>query len=247
MEFQNMHIKDIRCVVHYSPRIRQWSAKNRKEHIMGIMLNGSALHDFGYQNFIMGNNCVYFLNQKDDFDVQSYEPGESISVHFTTYEDIETDSFCMSVSSPDSVLSILQKAEAKSSTDEMLSLRSLVYQLCAELQHIREKAYSAKDKRITSAKEYLDIHFKEPGCLAKAVAATGLTARRFGELFRNRYQTTPNRYILFRKVEYAKNILLLGNLSVAEVAELSGFSDVYYFSKVFKTETGITPSAFRKQ
>lgn len=247
MEFQNMHIKDIRCVVHYSPKIRQWSAKNRKEHIMGIMLRGSALHDFGYQNFIMENNCVYFLNQKDDFDVQSYEPGESISVHFTTYEEIETDSFCIGISNPDTVLSILQKAEAKSSTDEMLSLRSLVYQLCAELQHIRKKAYSPEDKRVAVAKDYLDAHFRESGCLAQAIAATGLTARRFGELFRNRYQTTPNRYILFRKVEYAKNILLLGNLSVAEVAELSGFSDVYYFSKVFKNETGITPSAFRKQ
>ncbi len=246
MEFQNLHIKDIRCVVHYSPKIRQWSAKNRKEHIMGIMLQGSALHDFGYQSFVMSENCVYFLNQKDDFDVQSYESGESISVHFTTYEEIETDSFCMSVSNPDSVLSILQKAEAKSGTDEVLSLRSLVYQLCAELQHIREKVYSAKDKRITGAKEYMDTHFKEPECLAQAVAATGLTIRRFGELFRNLYHTTPNRYLLFRKVEYAKNMLLLGNLSVAEVAALSGFSDVYYFSKVFKSETGVSPSKWGK-
>ena len=35
------------------------------------------------------------------------------------------------------------------------------------------------------------------------------------------------------------------DLSLGEIAELSGFSDRYYFSKLFKKETGITPSQYR--
>jgi len=56
---------------------------------------------------------------------------------------------------------------------------------------------------------------------------------------------TPNRYLVTRKVEYAKKLLLSKELSVTAVAELCGFSDVYYFSKVFRKETGIAPSLYR--
>ena len=95
------------------------------------------------------------------------------------------------------------------------------------------------------AKEYLDLHFKESGCLKTAIDKSGLSARRFGELFRNTYDTTPNKYITSRKIEYAKSLLSAGCHSVTEISALCNFSDVYYFAKVFKNETGITPGQWK--
>ena len=48
MEFKNMRIKDIHCIIKYVPTIKKWTAYNRRDHILGIHLKGSnAIHDFG--------------------------------------------------------------------------------------------------------------------------------------------------------------------------------------------------------
>ena len=49
-----------------------------------------------------------------------------------------------------------------------------------------------------------------------------------------------------RRVNAAKKLLLQGNIPVSEVAEAVGVSDYNYFTKVFRSATGTTPSAYRK-
>lgn len=245
MNFANMRIENISGVLRYSPTSMQWEVRKRNSHFVGIMLNGRVQHNFGYQSFMLSENCIYFFNQKDDYKVKVLDPGDSFSIHFTTYEEIDTDSFCIPISNPSNIVSILQKAEMKHSTGDTLSLFSLLYQLCSEISRIRNKVYSPKDNRIFEAKAYIDLHFKENSCIEMAIANSKLSARRFGELFKSRYDITPHRYIIFKKVQYAKNLLSLGGLSVTKAAEMCGFSNVYYFSKVFKAETGLSPSEWK--
>jgi len=95
------------------------------------------------------------------------------------------------------------------------------------------------------ARAYIDIHFRDASCLADAVSLSGLSARRFGELFRLNFDVTPNRYIVLRRVGYAGELLKSKSFSVSEVAEICGFCDVYYFSRVFKNETGVSPKDWK--
>ena len=248
MVFEKMRIRDIHLVVRYNTDLKRWRAHDRKDHIMGIKIGGEAIHDFGYQKFNIVDRSIYFLNMRDDYDVEVLEPGEAFSVHFTTDEEIDTDSFCIPIEYPDEILSLLKKAEAarRSSSDDDLSLMTAVYALSAEISRIRKKAYSHTDTRIQRAKRYMDEHFRDSDCLARATAECGISSRRFNDLFRAAYDTTPNRYLIARTVEYAKQILLTDGITVCEAARLCGFSDVYYFSKLFKKETGISPSRWAK-
>ena len=245
MQFNDLIIKDIVTVVRYNTNMRSWRAKNRNNHIIGIKLAGSALHELGYKKFVLSGNCVYFFNQRDDFDVSVYEPGESFSVHFTTYEEIDNESFCIPINNASEIESLLNKAESAKSAGDNLNLYSLVYRLCSELWHISCRNYVGKDSRITVAKDYIDSHFNESDCLAHAIADSKITSRRFGDVFKNTVGTTPNRYLVSRRIERAKELLSVGGLSVSDIAEICGFSDVYYFSKVFKTETGVSPSRWK--
>ncbi|MBO4594899.1 MAG: AraC family transcriptional regulator, partial [Clostridia bacterium] len=44
----------------------------------------------------------------------------------------------------------------------------------------------------------------------------------------------------------AQTLLKLKYLSVTEIAEICGFSDVYYFCKVFKSKVGLSPGKIKK-
>ena len=49
-----------------------------------------------------------------------------------------------------------------------------------------------------------------------------------------------------RRINAAKRMLMQSNLPISAVAEAVGISDYNYFSKVFRSITGTTPTAFRK-
>ncbi|MBL8025864.1 MAG: AraC family transcriptional regulator [Fibrobacteres bacterium] len=48
------------------------------------------------------------------------------------------------------------------------------------------------------------------------------------------------------KIEVAKRLLMSQRISIEEIGIKVGVDDPYYFSKLFKKRTGLTPKNFRK-
>lgn len=57
---------------------------------------------------------------------------------------------------------------------------------------------------------------------------------------------TPNDYIRFIRMDKAAELLKDDKLTIAQVSYMVGINDPYYFSKIFKSHFGITPSNYRK-
>ncbi len=248
MNFNSLKIKNIDFVINHKDKSFKWVSENRENHIIGVTLSGSADHDFGYKKMNIAKNDIYFLNQKDDYKVNVLEKGECISVHFTTYEPIDTDSFCIKMQDIKDTIALLDKIKihhSKTTNGHNMAM-SYLYRLCANFEEIRQKKYSPKDDRMVKAKEYIDVHFKEKDCIAIASSTCDISRRRFNDLFKEQFDTTPNRYLTMRKIDFAKQLLKTGWLALAEISDLCGFDDVYYFNKVFKKETGYTPGQYRK-
>ena len=55
---------------------------------------------------------------------------------------------------------------------------------------------------------------------------------------------SPARYITRVRIEYAKLLLRGEDASITYVAEASGFANANYFAKVFRKETGMSPSEY---
>jgi AraC-like DNA-binding protein len=247
LKFENLRIKDVRVAFSYSARTKRWKAKDRKDHIIGFMLEGASYHDFGYQNFVLSRNDVCFFNRRDNYSVEVLEKEQCLAIHFTTYEELETDSFYFHVETSDKILALMRKAEnlKKVGESEELALLSTVYELCKEVFKLYKKNYTPKDQRILKGKEYMDLNFCEKDCLCSAVGESGLSQRRFSTLFKGLFGATPNQYIMARRLAYAKKLLGTERCSVLETSERCGFSDIYYFSKVFKKAYGIAPSKWK--
>lgn len=248
MDFRNLKIKEIESVIKFTPDRSEFSSKNKSTHIIGIQLSGSALHIFKDKQLVLSENSIYFFNQKDDYDVKVIEKGTAFSVHFSTYALISTDTFFLKIGNPGEIIRLLEVIESgfMSQSNELMLL-SRFYRLCSLINTLYEKTFMPKDKRILNAGEYISAHFKDADCLDAAAKICGLSRRRFNDLFKNCFYITPNRYIINLKIGYAKGLLKSGYICVSQAAALCGFSDIYYFSKVFKAETGVSPSEYKRR
>lgn len=59
--------------------------------------------------------------------------------------------------------------------------------------------------------------------------------------------STPAQYILSLRISNAQTLLENTNYNVTEIAEIVGYDNPLYFSRIFKKQSGVSPSEFRKQ
>ena len=94
---------------------------------------------------------------------------------------------------------------------------------------------------------YLNEHYMEKLSLSKISADLGIGRTKLCLLAKNLSDGKNLSYLIAQKrMEAAKRLLLQEDCSVSEVAERVGISDYNYFTKVFRSVTGVTPTAFRK-
>lgn len=74
----------------------------------------------------------------------------------------------------------------------------------------------------------------------------GISPSHLSGLLKNELKQPFSEYIAARRIQNAKELLKDENLSVAQVAEMTGYNDYFYFTKVFKKMVGLSPSKYRK-
>ncbi len=96
-------------------------------------------------------------------------------------------------------------------------------------------------------KNYIDSHISQPLTLDLLAEQVHLNKFYLAHAFSGAYGTPIINYLLAQKLRCAQDHLADTDLSIAEVAEVSGYSSQSYFSQLFKKSTGLTPAQYRKQ
>ena len=76
--------------------------------------------------------------------------------------------------------------------------------------------------------------------------SNGISDATMLRIFKQDTGMTPQQYLIECRITQAKNLLLNTALSLDEIAEQTGFSDRYHFSKMFRKYADAAPAAFRK-
>ena len=94
---------------------------------------------------------------------------------------------------------------------------------------------------------YVQTHFQEPGLsLENLSQLVHLTPDYLSSCFKAETGKNLKRYITYVRMAEAKRMLRMRELSVAEIAERTGYSSNHYFAKTFRRETGMTPTEYRE-
>ena len=114
-----------------------------------------------------------------------------------------------------------------------------------------------KNESVAGRKEYMDLfsnslryvdeHFTEKLSLEDMSARTGFSKFHFSRLFKKYTGYNFSDYLCARRVNEARMLLLVPETSVTDVAISSGFSSISTFNRVFKQQTGLSPSEYRQR
>ena len=100
--------------------------------------------------------------------------------------------------------------------------------------------------RLRRAKEYVAAHLGDQDLRLDDIAAgVGLSIGFFHRAFRQTTGETPLGYIQRQRIEEAMRLLALQDLSITEIVMKVGFLSPSHFARLFRRQTGMTPSQYR--
>lgn len=92
----------------------------------------------------------------------------------------------------------------------------------------------------------LDI-YNDPGrnwTIPSMASRLGLSRSRFTVLYGKFFKVSPIEDLITARIEYAKHLLIVSDMSISQLAESVGYDSVEHFSRQFKKRTGVTPRSY---
>lgn len=246
-QFLNTRIAIIQT--HYAENAIWHAAGNRSAHYFAYQYGGNFDHTINGKVYTAKAGMLLFLNKRDAYDVVMHENGLSIS--FWLEGEIEMPSFFLKCSDndlPQLFNSLLQHKNLRLESNYYYCF-SVLCRAISAVKREQEMDYmqSSDRNRIWRIKNYIDENYSDPTIDNRRLAELcGVGEHYMSELFRRNFGSSPIHYLLMTRLEIASTLLEMGGYSVAQIAEQVGFSDSFYFSRVFKKYRGVTPTEYRR-
>lgn len=101
--------------------------------------------------------------------------------------------------------------------------------------------------RLARVRRHIERHLESRLTNADLATLVGLNEDHFARAFKVSVGRPPHAYVVERRVERAKSLLLGGNSPLCQVALLAGFADQAHLSRHFRETMGASPAAWRRQ
>ena len=103
---------------------------------------------------------------------------------------------------------------------------------------------SPQRKRVIA--DFIESHLAEPLDLAAMASELGMTPCVFARQFRNSFGKPAYSYVIERRLERARELLLHTALPIKQIAGACGFTDQAHMTRLFTRAHGLPPAAYRR-
>lgn len=236
--------------VDHTFRSKSYQGCNRPHHGIIYKLSGETIYRFEGNEYVFSAGKILYLPQGLPYSSLPSVPGESITVNFDCN---------LSKSMPNS-LAIFDvfNIPIQSSFEELAhrwtfkkpaysaKCFALLYTILANISKTTHNlGRLPKTKKLMTAIAYLEENFADSAMDINVLAKKAdLSPSHFRRLFTNIYGMSPGKYLRSIRIAKAKDLLITENFTIGEIAEMTGYTNLYYFSKAFKKETGVPPSSY---
>lgn len=118
------------------------------------------------------------------------------------------------------------------------------------LEYITEKELisTPADYRMMKLNAYIDKNFLNSITLAQAAKYMNCSVSSLSHYLQEKHDTTLKTLILNKRLRHAEKLMKNSpELSISEIADMSGFRDSHYFSRIYRKYRGFPPTSFRSE
>lgn len=215
-------------------------------------ISGVAKVFFNGKELLTKPGTIRFLpaGELREYRVERSEYGDCIDVFFDTDKPIANEAFVLDMSKRESIEPLFKKlfcSFVAKGEGYIFECKSLLYRILCELErtsYIPERRFNL----IKPALEMIRSDFLSRDIrIGELAEVSGISETYLKKIFRERFGVPPKKYIIQLRINHAADLLRFESFSVTQVATLSGFSDVSFFTRQFKAYMGIAPSSFVKK
>ena len=111
---------------------------------------------------------------------------------------------------------------------------------------VQNYSLSHYSKNVRKAIDYINLNLQEPLSLSSVAEKINKSSSFLAKQVKKETGQPITNYIHDKRIESAINLLNTTSLSIQEIAEKVGISELYYFSKLFKKKIGMSPTEYKK-
>jgi AraC family transcriptional regulator len=101
-------------------------------------------------------------------------------------------------------------------------------------------------RRLKQTLAYIEDHLSEDLTLSQLAGIAGISASHFKSLFRQSVGVPVHQYVIQRRLDRAKDLLMTGKLSIAEIALATGFSHQSHLARHLRRASGFSPRVMKQ-
>ncbi|MFD1551043.1 AraC family transcriptional regulator [Putridiphycobacter roseus] len=130
-----------------------------------------------------------------------------------------------------------------------LKIKELVLLLIQSknIESVLELIKNLYTSRLTDFKDIIALHTYSNLGMEELALLCQMSLSSFMRAFKKEFETTPIKYITNKRLKKAENLLRNAEMTISEIAFETGYNDPQYFTRIFKKNTGKTPTEFRAQ
>ena len=252
MSISSLIVKEIVSIYTVDLRNTEYSRAGRPYCGLCMKLSGSSVYFENGHTYHSDASHLIFIPQGATYTYRIKEMGDCVIVDFTAENAPDT---IQSLPIHDShVLKSLAVNMQYAWNFKRMGYREIclssMYQILYHAILHENDAYVSNiyQARIEESIRYLNDHFCDRTLSIKNLSEqSGISEIYFRKQFTQIYGMSPKKYILLMRINYAKELLDINELSIRQISEDVGFGDIYSFSKTFRREVGCTPSEYKRK
>lgn len=129
--------------------------------------------------------------------------------------------------------------------DRLLQLR-VSEMVIDHLRAVASHDSGRPEDNLLYARSFMDEHFNQKLSVQELAAMSGYSYHHFRHLFKAKFGLSPIQYLIGKRLERARSLLLYTDLPLSSITTACGFSNDAQFCTMFKREIGETPLTFRQ-
>ena len=146
------------------------------------------------------------------------------------------------------ILGKLTDSYSSSGSMSVLRCRTLFHNLIEEIVLSADRQSRKSPCAIMeNAAEYMKDNCSNRFSIDNLAGQFGMDGKRFSEQFQKYMGMTPVRYLTELRIARAKELLTSCDCLIKQIASCVGYEDPYYFSRIFKKITGVSPSEYQTE